>query len=202
MKKEDIFLKIEKCLLQDEKPSVSINKMKEQGELDNIPFTWIKDLDKMKQNPKFHPEGSVWVHTMMVIDNGVEFREKVSDKRVFMWSLLLHDIGKLKTTKLRKGRWTSYDHDKVGEVEARNFLDFFSEDKEFINKVSKLVRYHMHLLYVMKNLPFGDFEGLKKEVDREDICYVFLCDRLGRGGITKDDRKLVEEEINKFKEKV
>lgn len=202
MKKEDIFLKIEKCLLQDEKPSVSINKMKEQGELDNIPFTWIRDLDKMKQNPKFHPEGSVWVHTMMVIDNGVEFREKVSDKRVFMWSLLLHDIGKLKTTKLRKGRWTSYDHDKVGEVEARNFLDFFSEDKEFINKVSKLVRYHMHLLYVMKNLPFGDFEGLKKEVDREDICYVFLCDRLGRGGITEDDRKLVEEEINKFKEKV
>jgi len=197
---KDIFLKIEKYLLHDEKPSIHLNEMKKNGELNNIPFVWIKDLENKKQNPEFHPEGSVWVHTMMVVDNGVNYRELVSDKRAFMWSLLLHDIGKLKTTRLRKGRWTSYDHDKVGEIEAEKFLRFFTKDNEFINKVTKLVRYHMHLLYVMKNLPFGDFEGLKTEVNKEDISYVFLSDRLGRGNMTEADKRQVEEEVRRFKE--
>lgn len=199
MKDKDIFLKIEKYLLNDVKPSIHLNEMKKNGELNNVPFVWLKNLDNKKQNPKFHPEGSVWVHTMMVVDNGVEYRELVSDKRAFMWSLLLHDIGKLKTTRLRKGRWTSYDHDKVGEVEAKKFLEYFTDDIDFINKVIKLVRYHMHLLYVMKNLPFGDFEGLKTEVNKEDISYVFLSDRLGRGNITEEDKKQIEKEVDEFR---
>ncbi len=38
-----------------------------------------------------------------------------------MWGALLHDLGKAPTTKIRKGKITSYDHDKVGAELVRNF---------------------------------------------------------------------------------
>lgn len=200
MDKMELFKEIERHLLMDEKPSLFLNKIKNEGKLDKEPFSILKNLENMQQSPKHHPEGNVWIHTMMVVDEGAKHREKVNDKRAFMWCLLLHDIGKVKTTKLRKGRWTSYDHDKVGEEEGMLFLNNFIEDYDFKNKVSKMIRYHMHLLYIMNKLPFADMKGLKKNVDINDISYVFLSDRFGRGNLTKADKAQVEEEVNKFRE--
>ncbi len=73
---------------------------------------------------------------MMVLDNGAKEREKSENKRVFMWVCLLHDIGKGTTTKIRKGRITSYNHDKEGEGLSVKFLKCFTEDEEFIKEVS------------------------------------------------------------------
>jgi hypothetical protein len=99
-----------------------------------------------------------------------------------MWSALLHDIGKPDTTRIRKGKITSYDHDKVGERLCIDFLEYFTRDKEFIKEVSALVRYHMHILYVLKELPYSDVNGLLRKVDISDIALLSLCDRLGRTG--------------------
>lgn len=200
MDKMELFKEIERHLLMDEKPSLFLNKIKNEGKLDKEPFSRLKNLENMQQSPKHHPEGNVWIHTMMVVDEGAKHREEVNDKRAFMWCLLLHDIGKVKTTKLRKGRWTSYDHDKVGEEEGMLFLNNFIENYDFKNKVSKMIRYHMHLLYIMNKLPFADMEELKKNVDINDISYVFLSDRCGRGNLTKADKAQVEKEVNKFRE--
>lgn len=195
-----LFKEIENHLLMDEKPSLYLNEIKNKGLLDEEPFSNLKKLEDMQQSVKHHPEGNVWIHTMMVVDEGVKYREKVHDKKAFMWCLLLHDIGKVKTTRLRKGRWTSYDHDKVGEREGKLFLDYFIDDEEFKIKVSKLIRYHMHLLYIMNELPFADMDGLRKSVDINDISYVFLSDRFGRGNLSEDDRIKVKKEVEKFRE--
>ena len=188
----ELFKEIEEHLLKDKKPSIFLNEIKDKGILDVSPFCYLKKLEEMQQSPKHHPEGNVWIHTMMVVDEGVKYRDKVNDKKAFMWCLLLHDIGKGKTTKLRKGRWTSYDHDKVGETLGKEFLEYFSCDEEFIFKVSKMIRYHMHLLYIMNKLPFADMEGLRKYTDINDISYVFFSDRFGRGNLSKEDREEVE----------
>lgn len=200
MDKQELFYKIEKSLLNDKKPSVYINKLKEEGLFNVEPFKYLKELEEIEQTKKHHPEGNVWVHTMMVVDEGAKRREKAHDKRALMWALLLHDIGKIKTTKFQKGHWTSYDHDKVGEVETLKFLEYFNEDEDFNNKVSKLIRYHMHLLYIVKKLPFADIEGLKKFTDINDISIIFLCDRLGRGGLNERDINKIHLEVNKFYE--
>lgn len=200
MKNNKLFYEIEEHILKDEKPSIYLNKIKDEGLLDREPFCNLKKLEEMQQSEKHHPEGNVWIHTMMVVDEGAKYRDKVNDKKAFMWSLLLHDIGKVKTTKLRKGRWTSYDHDKVGEEEGKKFLNYFVDDESFKVKVSKLIRYHMHLLYIMNKLPFADMEGLRKYVDINDISYVFLSDRFGRGGLTEEDKIEIRNEVEKFKE--
>lgn len=201
MNNKEIFLEIEKHLLNDEKPSIFLNELRKKGYLDNEPFNKLKILKEIQQSPKHHPEGDVWIHIMMVVDNGVKYRDKVKDKKAYMWALLLHDLGKAKTTKMRKGRWTSYDHDKVGKEEAREFLNYFTHDEVFINKVINLVRYHMHLLFIVNKLPYADEEGLRKSVD-SDIGYVFLADRLGRGKITEEEVDKVYKDVEWFNKNI
>ena len=137
----------------------------------------------------------------MVVDKGSSYRDYVEDKKVFMWALLLHDLGKRSTTKLRDGRWTSYDHDKVGRKDAYDFLSYFKLSEEFKGKVSILVRYHMHLLFIMNKLPYGDIKGMKTEANLHDLSYVFLSDRLGRGGMNKEEIEKVENEVELFRKK-
>lgn len=201
MDRNEIFKNIEEHLLNDEKPSIYLNDIKDNGLLNEYPFELIKKLEKVDQSPKHHPEGNVWIHTMMVVDEGAKIRSRVDDKKAFMWALLLHDLGKFKTTKIRKGRLTSYDHDKVGEKETEEFLKCFDLSDKFIEKVTKLVRYHMHLLFVSKNMPYGNIEGMKKEADLETLSFVFEADRLGRGGVENKEEKEIKEEVERFREK-
>lgn len=196
---EELFKEIEMHLLQDEKPSIYLNKILNEGKLDEYPLNFIRGLKDIEQNLKHHPEGHVWNHLMLVIDEGANNRDKSGDKRVFMWGLLLHDIGKLKTTKLRKGRWTSYDHDKVGADMAREFLEFFNQDYEFIDKVSSVVRWHMQSLFVNNKLPFGDIKSMLKEIDVEEIALISLSDRMGRGEMDQLKRGETKEAIENFR---
>ncbi|MEN2776109.1 HDIG domain-containing metalloprotein [Acetivibrio clariflavus] len=185
--KTEVFKDIEKHLLYDEKPSLYLNRISETEIFKEYPFKWLNDLKNTMQSPKHHPEGSAWNHTMLVVDEAARERHKSKNVRVFMWAALLHDIGKPGTTKVRNGRITSYDHDKLGAKMTEKFLEEFSQDREFIEAVSNLVRWHMHILFVLKGLPFGDIEGMKKHTDLEELALLGLCDRMGRTGADRDE---------------
>jgi len=199
LEKSKIYSDIEEHLLQDKEPSVYLEKLKKDGFFNEKPFIGLKELQGIMQSPKHHPEGNVWVHTMMVVDEGAKHKDEVEDKRALMWTLLLHDIGKVKTTKFKNGRWISYDHDKVGEVDGREFLEYFTKDEIFINKVVKLIRYHMHLLYIINKLPYADIEGMLKWTDVQELSIVFLSDRLGRGNVDNKEKEEILKEIKNFR---
>lgn len=202
MNNKEIFLKIEEHLLNDDKPSLYLKEAVNEGLLDNYPLSMILELKDVPQNPKFHPEGNVFIHTMMVIDEGAKNRERSKNKRAFMWALLLHDIGKKPTTKVRKGRLTSYDHDTVGADMARQFLTYFNEEESFIVEVIALVRWHMQSLFVIKNLKFQNIGDMLEDVSINEIVLVSLSDRLGRGNLTNNEIKNTFTEINKFEKKL
>ncbi len=196
------FNEISEILINSQKPSKYFEELLLSGKLDEEPFIKLKRLKDVPQSLKYHPEGNVWNHIMLVIDNGAYYKKYVNDKESFMWALLLHDIGKLKTTKLKKGIWTSYNHDKVGAIDGREFLiSLKAKDYDFIDKVEKLIKYHMHFLYITKNLPFGNEIKMIEEVNLNDISLVFLCDRLGRGGLNKEDKNKIIESIEDFMKK-
>ncbi|MEW8956173.1 HD domain-containing protein [Clostridium sp.] len=197
-----LFNEIEEHLLKDEKPSEYFNRLSDNGKLNEYPFSMIGDLKKIPQNLKYHPEGSVFNHLMMVLDEGAKNKEFSGDKRVLMWALLLHDIGKTPTTKLRKGRWTSYDHDKVGGEMAEEFLRYFNEDENFVKEVSALVTYHMNPLFIVKNLPFSDIDGLVENTSLYELGLLSLSDRMGRGGMNSDKRRETFDSIDEFLTKV
>lgn len=195
----EFFQKIEEHLLYDSKPSEYLNSMKDNPEFKEHPYIYLYKLIDTEQSPKHHPEGSVWNHTMLVVDGAAKVKDKSKNKRAFMWAALLHDIGKPSTTRKRKGKITSYDHDKVGAKLAEEFLLKVEQDKEFIKEVSALVRFHMHILFVLNNLPFADISSMKEQVDINEIALLGYCDRKGRLNV---DSSKEEKNIRKFIEKV
>lgn len=199
MNNKEIFLEIENHLLNDDKPSIYLDQAVKNCMFDNYPLSMIKELKEVKQNPKFHPEGNVFIHTMMVVDEGAKHRNKSLNKRAFMWALLLHDIGKKPTTRVRNGKLTSYDHDKVGENMAKEFLKYFNEDDNFVKEVTSLVRWHMQSLFVNKGSKFQNIDGMLKDVDVNEISLVTLADRLGRGKLNDKDVSQTIDEVENFR---
>ncbi|MBE6062830.1 MAG: HDIG domain-containing protein [Clostridium butyricum] len=199
-KEKKIFMDIENHLLNDKKPSLYLKDLLKKGTLSKYPFSIIGDLKTVGQNPKYHPEGSVFNHTMMVVDEGAQNRQRSNNKRVFMWTLLLHDIGKKPTTKMRNGRLTSYNHDIVGKDMARKFLEYFNEDEEVIKEITGLIRWHMQSLFVSKNNSrFKNINDMLKDVDKNEIILVATADRLGRGNSSDSEREQIIKDIEKFK---
>lgn len=200
MKKlNDLYLQIQNHIISDEKPSEYLNSIYNLEEFKLYPFDMLYKMGLTEQSKKYHPEGNVWNHTMLVIDMAASVKDKSSDELCFMWASLLHDVGKPVTTKTRKGRITSYDHDVEGEKLAKEFLLYFTNDQKFVYKVSKLVRYHMHILYVVKDLPFKRIDELKKETDVNEIALLGYCDRMGR---LNPDNEKEKQNVNKFYELV
>ena len=119
-----------------------------------------------------------------------------------MWAALLHDIGKPTSTKLRKGKITSYEHEKVGAGMAREFLSVFTSDTAFIDHVCALVLYHMQMLFVINNLPFANIPEMRQNSDVIEIALLGLCDRIGRkGSVQSDEIKNMELFLHKCAEK-
>jgi len=179
---QGFFNEIEAHLMRDEKPSAFLEKSRGRPEMRIFPFIYLKRLEDVEQSPVHHPEGNVWNHTMLVVDQAAARRERSENPRVFMWAALLHDIGKAVTTRLRKGRITAYDHDKAGEKLAVEFLEACGQEEGFIRAVSALVRWHMQALFVLKHLPYAEIAKMKSQVSIREIGLLALCDRLGRTG--------------------
>ena len=194
-----IFNDFDKHLLSDDKPSGYLNEeISTKVYFSEYPFNLLKALIDTPQSPLYHPEGSVWNHTMMVVDNAAMLKNESQDSRAFMWAAILHDIGKAPTTKIKRGKITSYDHDRSGADIAIKFLSELTDEENLIQKVSRLVRWHMQPLYVSKGLPFAHIEEMNSQVSIDEIALFSLCDRLGRGGLTKDKIKDEKEEIKRF----
>lgn len=199
---KQVYEEFDKHLMEDDVPSRYFDAMLKQGLFYKVyPFTMLGELTKTPQQVEHHPEGDVWKHTMLVIDKAAMHRIESGNPRIFMWAALLHDLGKPETTKTRKGKITSYDHDKLGEKLAVKFLTPLTEDKEFINGVAKMVRWHMQTLFVVKDMGFADVNTMLQQVKLEEIALLSLCDRLGRGKMTVEKEAHERGNIEKFIQK-
>lgn len=198
MDKDKLFYDIDQHILEDEKPSDYLNELLKNNMLCEYPFTMLSDLKNVEQNIKYHPEGNVWNHTMLVVDEAADRKFKSENKRVFMWASLLHDIGKTPTTKLRKGKLTSYNHEMVGKKMAVEFLNMFNQKPDFVDDVAALIRWHMEPLFTAKDLPFSNIKGMLWEVSLDEIALLSLCDRFGRGDMSKEKMEDEERGIEMF----
>ena len=178
---ENKLMEIQRELMVCNKPSVYLEKIKNSFKDTPLESLWILQL--IEQNPRYHPEGNVWNHVMQVIDIAAKIKDFAIDKEAFMLASLLHDVGKgITTKKNNQGRWTSYNHDVEGVKIAEKILN--------------LVRFHMHHLYIIKNLPYAKTKEMIKETNLNDIILLFISDRMGRGNFEKHKK---EEEINDIK---
>lgn len=193
--RSELFNTITEHLMFNEKPSDYLNWLSNLENFKQWPFSMLERLKNTEQSKIHHPEGNVWNHTMLVLDEAAVMRENSSNPKAFMWAALLHDIGKPDTTRIKGEKITSYNHDSVGADLAKEFLETVTSEQDFIEKVCLLVKYHMHMLYILKDLPFSDKKGLISSVDINDIALLGYCDRLGRKAVNRNE---VMEEYRRF----
>ncbi|MEO8574417.1 MAG: HDIG domain-containing metalloprotein [Pyrinomonadaceae bacterium] len=186
--KERIWGELEKLLLEAERPSIGLKWLYELGVVDQI-FPEMKSLVGVRQEPEWHPEGDVDVHTMMVADEARKLIDELSYERkvAVMLGAVAHDFGKPPTTQFFDGRWRSHSHDEAGVGPTLSFLDtlgiFTLNGYDVRNQIVQLVRYHLKPgeFYKAKN-PVGDgaFRRLARKVEPDLLYRVAKADSLGR----------------------
>ncbi len=120
----------------------------------------LPEIEKMKgveQPPQFHPEGDVFVHTLLLLDNLPQ-----PTTPTLAWGALLHDVGKPPTFRVAPDRIRFDDHVDVGVKMAEEIcrrLRFSNDDTE---QILALVDNHMRFANVqqMKESTFKRFARL------------------------------------------
>jgi tRNA nucleotidyltransferase (CCA-adding enzyme) len=116
-----------------------------------VHFPEIERLLGVPQDPEWHPEGDVGVHTMLVVDAAARIAARdglVDDERaVLVFSALTHDFAKADTTALRERngriRWTAHGHEAAGGPLARAFLERIGIKPAIVDQVVPLVENHL-----------------------------------------------------------
>ncbi len=142
LSKERVEEELKKALLKADRPSIFFEELRKMDQLHTW-FTELEPLIGLEQDPIYHPEGDVWIHTMEVLDRAAAFRDKVSDPYRFMLLALTHDLGKIVTTSEKGGRIHAYEHETKGLPLVENFIKRLTNERDVIAYVKNMVPLHM-----------------------------------------------------------
>jgi tRNA nucleotidyltransferase (CCA-adding enzyme) len=184
---ERIWGEIEK-LLSAPRPSSGFVLALQLGVVEKL-FPELHALAGCPQEPEWHPEGDVWVHTLQVIDQA---RRRVDDlprpqRMAVMLGAVCHDMGKPATTALVDGRIRSIDHEEQGVAPALAFLDRLNvrsiDGYDVRQQVVGMVAQHLKpgmWFKVRDEVGDGAFRRLAQKVDLELLARLAKADCLGR----------------------
>jgi len=96
----------------------------------------VEELKKIEDQGKHHQEGSVYEHTLKVLENAKPGLEN-------QMAALLHDIGKPEKISILDGEIHFYEHENAGADIARAILDRLKFEGPIREKIVRMVRYHM-----------------------------------------------------------
>jgi tRNA nucleotidyltransferase (CCA-adding enzyme) len=121
---ERIWGEFEKLLLRARRPSIGLAAGLELGVIDKL-FPDFKALVGCPQEPAWHPEGDVWVHSLQAVDlaRGLIDDLPLPKQVTVMLGTLCHDLGKPPTTKVIDGRIRSLEHEAAGLPPTERVLD-------------------------------------------------------------------------------
>ena len=187
---ERIWGEVEKLLLEASRPSIGLRAARDLGVVDRL-FPELQALVGCPQEPEWHPEGDVWVHTLLVVD---EARRQIDDlpypQRVaVMLGAVCHDFGKPATTAHVDGRIRSLNHEAMGVAPAAAFLGRLGvrtlDGYDVRGQVLGLVGHHLKpgmWRAARDGVGDGAFRRLARKVDLELLARLAKADCLGRTG--------------------
>jgi tRNA nucleotidyltransferase (CCA-adding enzyme) len=181
--KERIFEEINKLFLKSKKPSLGFKLLKEFGITEKY-FKELNDIYGIPQEKDWHPEGTVDIHTLMVVDKMAEILSEeipINKKLLYFYSSLCHDFGKVSTTKFINGKIRSQKHELAGIKPTKSFLLKLTNETSFIKEVSSLVKYHLApSVYYKQKAKMNAIKRLAKKVNLFDLITLNKADVLGR----------------------
>ena len=184
---ERIWGEIEKLLFAP-RPSIGFTLAMDLGAIAAL-FPELQALAGCPQEPEWHPEGDVWVHTLQVVDRA---RTRIDDlprpqQIAVMLGAVAHDLGKPATTAFSDGRIRSMDHEEQGVAPASAFLDRLNVNSidgyDVRRQVLGITAQHLKpgsWFKVRDEVGDGAFRRLAHKVDLELLARVAKSDCEGR----------------------
>ncbi len=108
----------------------------------------IAAMKGVEQPPQFHPEGDVFVHTLLLLE-----KLPASGSKTLAWGALLHDVGKPPTFRVAPDRIRFDGHVEVGVKMAAEICRRLRFSNDETGQILALVENHMR---------FGDVQRMKQ----------------------------------------
>lgn len=189
LSKERIFQEMKKLMLAKH-PSIGIKVLQESYALATL-FPEINNLIDCPQDQEWHPEGDVFIHTLMVIDEAAKIITESTineeEKLIVMLASLCHDLGKPLTTITKDNRIKSPSHEQAGEKPTKSLLENMGVPKKYHDTIIALVKEHLKPCQLYRSRDEINDAAIKRLALRCDIKLLLLvakADFLGR--TTKD----------------
>ncbi len=179
---------MEKLLLRAQRPSIGLDWLRKLGAVDRL-FPELKALIDVPQEPEWHPEGDVWIHTLLTVDRARELIDELPyvKQATVILAALCHDFGKPSTTEFVEGRIRSREHEEEGVAPTEGFLDRLNihtlDGYDVRVQVTALVRDHLKPGEFYKKrdeVSDGAFRRLARKCELDLLYRVAKADSLGR----------------------
>jgi tRNA nucleotidyltransferase (CCA-adding enzyme) len=184
---ERVFWEWEKLILRSIKPSRGLKFLDDSGWIRFFPE--LEALKGCRQDPKWHPEGDVWVHILHCMDSFAD--DRLDDPRedlVVGLAVLCHDLGKPGTTVVTPEKIQAHGHEEAGAPLTRSFLGRMTNQNDLIDDVVILVVEHMRpSIFYRDQSSDSAIRRLAARVGRIDrLVRVARADVLGRPPLPDD----------------
>lgn len=151
-------------------------------------------MEMTEQDPLWHGEGNVMVHTEMVLTEveNLITRENLNDEtaEILRYAAIFHDIGKPKTTVMEDGRLRTHGHSRLGYHLTLELLENTDLELHKIRAIANLVLRHGEPNWVFeKKDPEREVIRLSMECNLEHLYWLCTCDNKGR--IADDVEELI-----------
>ena len=150
---ERIREELSRLLVEAKRAGAALVSLRDLGLLSVI-LPEVAAMEGVEQPPEFHPEGDVFRHTVIMLD------EMTTDDPRLAWAVLLHDVGKPPTAEFKDGRWRFECHANVGAEGARAILQRLKFSTEDTDAIGFMVGNHMR---------FSDVKSMRRSTLRRLI---------------------------------
>ena len=190
-------------------PSKGLIALKDSGWISFFPE--INSLVRLPQDPEWHPEGDVFIHTLHCLDAVVdssEWQDCTDHQRsILILSVLCHDLGKIRCTRFAekrgKLRWISPGHDRESGGLSESFLTRIGTPLGIQEKVRKLVENHHYLNSFPDSTPSdASLRRLARRINpatTEELRQVMQADHRGRPPLISETQ---EKRLAEFKARI
>lgn len=186
-----------KGMLTSSNPVRGMQIMMDSGLMKQVlPEVYKLKGPKGRQDPIWHPEGTVWTHTKLVLKNltGGNFER--------MMGGLLHDVGKPATQKLwPDGGISNHGHDAKGAEITQEIARRLKLSSNQQDRISELVRLHMAMHEVTVMRP-GKLTAILERPDVMDLIEIQHADATGtkRPDLDKSHKEFLLQKLEELKE--
>ncbi|MBP9762094.1 HD domain-containing protein [Patescibacteria group bacterium] len=150
---ERITEELTKLLLLAKRPSLGFELLRELGVI-TADYPELQALINTPQEPEWHPEGDVWIHTMMVVDQAAKIIRRPQnadftreERLQAVFGALCHDLGKPSTTRRQEKNgvmcWRSLGHQEAGEAPTLALCERLRFSESVVHAARMIALHHL-----------------------------------------------------------